>query len=225
MSAPESAPEPAGIRHSPGAKGPRKLSPDGPWIHPDATTVDSTFGAWTEVGARTTVLESSFDDYSYVVQDSQIAFATIGKFANIASHCRINPGNHPHWRASLHHFMYRAEMYGLGEPEDDFFNWRRSHQVTIGHDTWFGHGAIVMPGVTIGTGAIVGSGAIVTKDVAPYTVVVGNPARVLRRRVSEETEAKLMAIAWWDWPHELLGERLGDFRALDADAFADKYLP
>lgn len=201
----------------------KQLHLDGAWIHPDAHVVDSKFGAWTEVGARSSVVESVMGDYSYVVSDSQIIYANIGKFANIASHVRINPGNHPIWRASLHHFMYRAGDYGLGEHEEEFFDWRRSNSVTVGHDTWFGHGAVVMPGVTVGTGAIVGASAVVTKDIAPYTIVVGNPARVLRRRVSEETEEKLLRIAWWDWPHDRLREHLGDFRSLDADAFADKF--
>ena len=203
----------------------KKLSADGPYIHPDARVVASELGAWTEVGARSSVTDSTMGDYSYVVQDSQIIYSSIGKFANIASHCRINPGNHPHWRASLHHFMDRSANYEMGEDDPEFFQWRRDHQVTIGHDTWFGHGAIIMPGVSIGTGAIVGSGAIVTKDVDPYTIVVGNPARVLRRRVSEAVEEKLMRIAWWDWSHDQLRANLADFRALDAEAFADKFDP
>lgn len=202
---------------------PKKLKADGPLIHPDAHVKDSTFGAWTEVGARTSVVESSFGDYSYVVSDSQIIYTTVGKFANIASHTRINPGNHPHWRASLHHFMYRAASYDLGEDEEEFFDWRRDHHCTIGHDTWIGHGAVIMAGVSVGDGAIIGSGAIVTKDVPAYTIVVGNPARVLRRRVSEATEEKLRRIAWWDWSHDLLRARMADFRSLEADAFVEKY--
>src|SRR3546814_3402211 len=114
----------------------KKLSPDGPWIHPEANVVASTFGAWTEVGARTSVVESTMDDYSYVVADSQIIYARIGKFANIAAHTRINPGNHPHWRACLHHFQYRSDDYGLGERDEAFFDWRRSTPVNFGHDTW-----------------------------------------------------------------------------------------
>ncbi len=202
---------------------PKKLKADGPLIHPDAHVQDSTFGGWTEVGARTSVVESSFGDYSYVVSDSQIIYTTVGKFANIASHTRINPGNHPHWRASLHHFMYRAASYDLGEDEEEFFDWRRDHHCTIGHDTWIGHGAVVMAGVSVGDGAIIGSGAIVTKDVPAYTIVVGNPGRVLRRRVSEATEEKLRRIAWWDWSHDQLRERMADFRSLEAEAFVEKY--
>ncbi|MBP0575101.1 antibiotic acetyltransferase, partial [Mycobacterium tuberculosis] len=83
--------------------------------------------------------------------------------------------------------------------EETFFDWRRDHAVTIGHDVWIGHGAIVLAGRTVGTGAVVGAGAVVTKDVAPYTVVGGTPAKVIRRRFSEEIEDKLMALAWWDW--------------------------
>lgn len=208
---------------SAGARVARKLSAEGPWIHPEAHVVASTLGAWTEVGARTSVVETRMGDYSYVVSDSQIIYASIGRFANIAAHTRINPGNHPHWRPCLHHFQYRSESYDLGPDDDSFFDWRRSTPVEMGHDVWIGHGAVVMPGVTVGTGAIVGAGAVVTKDVDPYTIVGGVPAKVIRRRVSPVTEARLMAIAWWDWSHDMLRERMADFRSLDADAFAAKY--
>lgn len=202
----------------------KKLSAEKPLIHPEANVVDSTLGSWTEVGARTSVVETIMGDYSYVVSDSQIIYTTIGKFANIASHTRINPGNHPTWRASLHHFMYRADMYDLGEDEGDFFNWRRESHVTIGHDSWIGHGAVILAGVQIGTGAVIGAGAVVSKDVAPYTIVGGVPSKPIKRRVSEAAEEKLMKLAWWDWDHATLKARLADFRSLPAEEFADKYL-
>jgi UDP-3-O-[3-hydroxymyristoyl] glucosamine N-acyltransferase len=82
-----------------------KLGED-PWIDPTAIVKDSSLGAWTLVGPGAMVMESSLGDYSYLMEDSSITYAAIGKFCNIASHACINPGNHPLWRASLHHFIY-----------------------------------------------------------------------------------------------------------------------
>ena len=115
-------------------------------------------------------------DYSYVVNDSDIAYTTLGKFCSIAAMTRINPGNHPMDRVTQSHITYRASAYFPGEhDETEFFAWRRAHHVAIGHDVWVGHGAIILPGRTIGTGAVVAAGAVVTKDVAPYAIVAGNP--------------------------------------------------
>jgi phosphonate metabolism protein (transferase hexapeptide repeat family) len=197
-----------------------------PVIDPTAEVKKSALGKWTAVGARTLVTETIVGDYSYVMNDCDLIYTEIGKFCSIASHTRINPGNHPLWRATLHHFTYRSLSYRLGaEDEDDFFNWRRSHKVIIEHDVWIGHGAILLPGVRIGIGAAIGAGAVVTKDVPPFTIVTGAPAKVLRRRVSSEVEAALMLVRWWEWPHERISDALEDFRKLDAAAFAAKYDP
>ncbi|MEP5212671.1 DapH/DapD/GlmU-related protein [Sulfitobacter pontiacus] len=105
-----------------------------------------------------------------------MVWTTIGKFCWIANATRINPGNHPTWRVLQYHSVYRAEAYGLGEDDQEFFEWRRENWITIGRDVWIGHGVTVTAGVTIGTGAVIGAGAVVTRDVAPYTVVGGVPA-------------------------------------------------
>ena len=195
-----------------------------PTIDSSASVRESRLGAYTEVGARTILLEVEMGDYSYVVNDSQITYSTIGKFCSIAAMTRINPGNHPMHRATQAHFTYRASAYFPGEADDaEFFHWRRQHHIHIGHDVWIGHGAIVLPGRNIGTGAVIAAGAIVTRDVAAYTIVAGNPARPIKRRFSEAVAGRLAELAWWDWDHEALRLALPDFRKLAIEEFLDKY--
>jgi phosphonate metabolism protein (transferase hexapeptide repeat family) len=195
-----------------------------PLIDPTAAMSDCTLGRYTEVGARTKLLEVTLGDYSYVVNDSDIAYATIGKFCSIAAMTRINPGNHPMQRASQAHFTYRASRYFPGEPDEaEFFAWRRAHRVVIGHDVWIGHGAVVLPGRCIGTGAVVAAGAVVTKDVDDYAIVAGNPAHLVRPRFPAAIAERLKRLAWWDWSHAALRAALADFRALPVADFLAKY--
>ena len=196
---------------------------EAPTIHPEARVEDCTLGVWTEVGRGTMMKASEMGDYSYITQNGHVVWTTIGKFCSIANSARINPGNHPTWRAVQHHSVYRAEAYGLGADDHAFFEWRKAHWVTIGHDVWIGHGVTVTAGVTIGTGAVIGAGAVVTRDVDPYTVVGGVPARVIKRRFSEAQGEALQEIAVWDWPRDKYKAALPDIRALDIDAFIEKY--
>ena len=201
----------------------RRCTPE-PEIDPTAIVRDSEFGRYTYLGAQSFVADSVIGDYGYAMGGNQIAHAEIGKFSNIATGVRINPSNHPWWRATLHHFTYRSRSYGFAlEDDGEIFDWRREDKVEIGPDVWMGHNAIVLPGVRIGAGAAIGSGAIVSKDVPPFAVVVGVPARVIRFRAKPETIATLMRIAWWDWEHERIDAALADMRALDIAEFARKY--
>ncbi|MCU4655149.1 chloramphenicol acetyltransferase [Roseibacterium sp. SDUM158016] len=201
----------------------KNLSED-PTIHPTARIVNSTLGRFTEVGEGTVMLNSTLGDYSYTTRYCDLANTTVGKFANIAAFTRIGPTDHPLDRASLHHFMYRsADYWPDAEPDAAFFAHRESRRTTIGHDTWIGHGAIIKPEVTLGHGSVVASGAVVTRDVAPYTIVAGCPAKPLRERQPPAIAERLIALAWWDWDHGRIRAALEDFRALKAEAFLEKY--
>jgi phosphonate metabolism protein (transferase hexapeptide repeat family) len=193
-------------------------------IDPTAKLTDSRLGRYTEVGPRTSLVETTMDDYSYIMGDCDVIYSTIGKFCSIASHVRINPSNHPTWRASQSHFSYRASKYWPEESDEaEFFAWRRTHPVAIGHDVWIGHGAIVLPGRSVGTGAVIAAGAVVTADVPDYAIVGGIPADVLKLRFPAEIAARLIALAWWDWDHARLRRALPDFRALAIEAFLEKH--
>lgn len=201
----------------------KRLGPT-PLIDPTAIVRECRLGQFTEVGARTQMTESELGDYSYIVNDGDVIYTQIGKFCSIAAQVRINPGNHPMWRATQAHFTYRSSAYFEdAEDETEFFEWRRSHPVVIGHDVWIGHGAVILAGRSIGTGAVVAAGAIVTKDVPAYTIVAGNPARPVRRRFEETIATRMEALAWWDWPHDCLRKALPDFRRLTAEEFLDRY--
>lgn len=195
-----------------------------PWIHPTAEVEGCTLGRYTEVTEGCRLSETELGDYSYIMQNGMTWCTTIGKFANIAASVRINATHHPMHRATLHHFTYRAaDYFADAEYETDFFDARRARRVFIGHDTWIGHGVTILPGVTIGDGAVVGSGAVVAKDVAPYLIVGGVPARPIRDRFTQAIAERMQALAWWDWSHSALRASLDDFRDLSAEAFLDRY--
>lgn len=201
-----------------------RLSTTEPFVHPECEISNSEFGAYCEVGRGSRILNSEFGDYAYCDRYADIANCTVGKFANIAAFTRIGPTDHPMANAAQHHFLYRSADYWDDTANDAaFFDHRASRRCMLGHDCWIGHGAIIMPEVTLGIGAIAAAGAVVTRDVPPFMIVAGVPARPVRARFSDAVIERLLALAWWDWPHDRLRAALDDFRALPAEAFLEAY--
>jgi phosphonate metabolism protein (transferase hexapeptide repeat family) len=186
--------------------------------------VNSTFGRYCEVGESARVINSTFEDYAYCDRMADIANTTVGRFSNIAAMTRIGPTDHPYSHAAQHHFLYRSSYY-WDDAQDDpsFFVARAARRTTLGADCWIGHGAVIKPDITVGIGAIVASAAVVTKDIAPFMMVAGCPAKPLRARFSPAIIERLLALAWWDWDHQRLRAGLKDFRTLQAEAFLEKY--
>lgn len=195
-------------------------------IDPTAALREAAVGLCCEILQRTLVEYATMGDYSYLGPDCMVSDAAIGRFCAIAAGVRIGAPNHPIDRPSLHRFTYCPEYYVAGAVRDHaFFAKRRANRVTIGNDVWIGHAVTVLPGVTVGDGAVLAAGALVTKDVEPYTIVGGVPARLLRERFSRGIAAQLARIAWWDWPSETIMQRLAEFQTSDIEAFCDRWGP
>ncbi|MDX1809671.1 MAG: DapH/DapD/GlmU-related protein [Sulfurospirillaceae bacterium] len=198
-----------------------KILNNEPTIHKTSIIKDCSFGRFVEIGTYNNICESVIDDYSYTSENCQIIYSHIGKFVNIASYVRLNPGQHPMHRVSQHHMLYRKEMFGFGEDDSKFFEERRKKRVKIGHDVWIGHNVTVMGGVSIENGAVIGSGAIVTRDIPAYAIAVGNPARVIKYRFDPYIVEELEKIKWWHWDHDKIAQSLKDFD--DIDEFIKRY--
>jgi len=141
--------------------------------------------------------------------------AGIGSFTSIATNVNITLGNHPTDRISTSPFFYLKEF---GFRKDDRLDivTKNNNPVIIGSDVWIGRDVTIMPGVKIGDGAIVAAGAIVAKDVPPYAVVGGVPAKVIRYRFDEATIERLIKSAWWTWSDEKLSQNLESFFGIES---------
>jgi acetyltransferase-like isoleucine patch superfamily enzyme len=146
----------------------------------------------------------------------------IGNFASVAPDADFYVGG-LHRTEWVSQYGLRAMLALPGAHEDGFTHGRGD--IVVGSDTWVTNGVTVMSGVTIGDGAVVGTKAVVAKDVRPYAVVVGNPAREIRRRFSDEQVDALLRIRWWDWPTEKVKEHVELLTSPDIDAFIARFDP
>ncbi|KMZ54674.1 CatB-related O-acetyltransferase [Dorea sp. D27] len=144
--------------------------------------------------------------YHYPINEDKLV---IGKFCSIACGARFlfNSANHSMHSLSTYPFPLFFEEWGL-DRRDVSRSWDNKGDIMVGNDVWIGYEAVILAGVTIGDGAIIGTRSLVTKDVPPYTIVGGVPARPIRKRFSEETIHDLLEIRWWDWPKEKIEAKI-----------------
>lgn len=153
----------------------------------------------------------SFEECArYLLPDrTDIDRLIIGSFCSIGTGASFimagNQGHRSDWASTFPFFYLKEYEPAFSKAEDAFL---RAGDTVIGNDVWIGAEAMIMPGITIGDGAVIGSRALVTKNVEPYTVVGGNPAREIRKRLPEPDIAMLLEMKWWDWPIERLQEAM-----------------
>ena len=165
----------------------------------------------------------SFDDCArYLMPDrDDVDRLIVGSFCSIGTGATFmmagNQGHRPEW-VSTFPFFFMSEEPAFANAE---LGYLPAGDTVVGNDVWIGAEALVMPGIRIGDGAMIGSRAVVTRDVAPYSIVAGNPAREIRKRFSDEEIAMLLEMAWWDWPIERIEREIrtlcsGDIAGLHA---------
>ena len=144
--------------------------------------------------------------YHYPVNGDRLK---IGKFCSIACGAKFlfNSANHALGSLSTYTFPIFYEEWGL-DRRSVADAWDNKGDIVVGNDVWIGYEAVILSGVTIGDGAVIGARAVVTKDVPPYTIMGGVPARPIRRRFDEATVETLLRLRWWEWPKEKIARNL-----------------
>ncbi|MDD3304287.1 MAG: DapH/DapD/GlmU-related protein [Clostridia bacterium] len=167
-------------------------------------------GKKVKIGNNVVIGENSYINYETIIDSN----SKIGKFCSIAPQVYIGPGNHPLSYVSTHPFLYDTNW-----SEKLKCNVQKHEEISkdtmIGNDVWIGTRAIILAGVNVSDGSIVAAGAVVTKDIPPYSIVAGIPAKVIGYRFEEEIIDKIKEIKWWDWPEEKLRKNYNNFFKID----------
>jgi len=160
------------------------------------------------------VLNSSIQSFSYIGKNSIVHNVKIGSYCSIANDVFIGVGTHPMEYFATSPLFYRVNnVFGYSLIERDY-KFEEYQEIIIGNDVWIGARVIILDGVTVGDGAIIAANAVVTKDVPPYAIVGGVPAKIIRYRFSPEKVEKLLSLQWWSWPVEDILKRMSELQGL-----------
>jgi phosphonate metabolism protein (transferase hexapeptide repeat family) len=157
---------------------------------------------------NTIINNSTISSYSYIGRNSMVQNATVGKFCSIAKEVNIGLGSHPLDMFSTSQLFYRSDnafKMNLVKKNIGFIEYK---PIQIGHDVWIGTRAIIMDGVSIGHGSVIAANSVVTKDVPPYAIVGGVPARIIRYRFTEDVIESMLNLEWWQWNIEKIAKEM-----------------
>lgn len=183
--------------------------------------VNSQIEPNVKIGNRVLVLDSYIDAFTYIFDDTVVSKVVIGKFCSIGQNCKLRLGIHPSRDFVSTHpiFFSTKKQVGKTFADQDYFEEEKG--ITIGNDVWIGANVIILDGITISDGAIIGAGAVVTKDVPPYSIYGGVPAKLIRYRFDQQTIDWLVNFKWWNKNEEWLKTNFKDFHSIDK--FVQKY--
>lgn len=167
---------------------------------------NTTFDKTSALRKFSVCVNSHIGRYSSVATDTKLINATLGNFTVIARESRIGLGPHPTNYLTPHSIFYKNNPWGFHPDWVAKINFSDKKPITIGNDVWIGSRSIVMDGVTIGDGAIVAAGSVVTKDVPPYAIVGGVPAKIIKYRFSDDIIKRLLEVKWWNLSDEKISE-------------------
>ena len=170
------------------------------------------FDKTTTLTRGTRICDSTIGRYSRVA-GAQVMHTTIGSFSSIAGNTLLGPGQHPTNYLTAHRAFYKGNEWHPEWKGDVVFD--ENKRIFVGSDVWIGRNCIIMDGVSIGDGAIIAAGAVVTKDVPPFAIAGGVPAKVLKLRFTQEIVDRLMEIQWWNLPDEEITKRIDLFHKAD----------
>ena len=169
------------------------------------------FGSYVHLYTGTRLIDCSVGDFSYISSNTAIRNTRIGKFCSIGPDCKIGLGKHPSRDFVSTHpiFFSTARPSQISFADEEYFE--QFGNISVGNDVWIGSDSILLDGVSVGDGAIIAAGSVVTKNVPPYAIVGGVPAKIIRYRFEPKHIEKLLKIKWWNWNTDFLKKNFKRF--------------
>ncbi|UTM56559.1 hypothetical protein L4174_012095 [Photobacterium sp. CCB-ST2H9] len=180
---------------------------------------ESSLTDYVRVDRNNFILNSRIGCYSYTGQFTVLMHSEIGKFCSISWGVTIGAGEHDYTKITTHDFLYNTS-YDLNDETISYD--RFSKKLVVGNDVWIGANSTVCRGVSIGDGAVIGANSVVTKDVPPYAIVAGCPAKIIKYRFTKDVIDKLLDLKWWDFPYQIIKENFKFISESDIESVIEK---
>lgn len=178
-------------------------------IADDCFIANSSIGRNCLIERRNMILNSDIGDNSFTGYNTVIKYATIGKYCSISWNVSVGGGNHDYQCLTTHPFPF-DQRYEISPETQNYQSF--AEPLTIGNDVWIGSNVCILRNVKIGDGAVVGAGSVVTKDIPPYAIAIGVPAKIYKYRFEQTIISKLLKLKWWEWSSDALKANLALFQ-------------